>query len=147
MRIAVGSDHAGFHLKEEIRAHLERRGIEYTDFGAFSDQATDYPDLAAAVGAEVAGGRFDRGILVCGTGIGMSIAANKIPGIRAALAGDAETARLGREHNDANILALGGRVMPTDRALAAVDAFLSASFSGGRHQQRVDKIAALERRR
>ena len=146
MRIAIGSDHAGYRLKEAIRAHLERDGLEVSDFGTFSDEAVDYPDIAAVVAAEVAGGRFDRGILLCGTGIGMSIVANKVPGIRAAMAGDAETARIGREHNDANILTLGGRVTSADRALAAVDAFLSTPFAGGRHKRRVDKISAIERK-
>lgn len=147
MRIALGSDHAGFSLKEEIRSFLDRRGVEYGDFGAFSEQAVDYPDIAAAVATEVAGRQYQFGILVCGTGIGMSIAANKVPGVRAALAGDAETARLAREHNDANVLTLGGRVTPAARALEAVGAFLDAAFAGGRHQRRIDKITALERRR
>ncbi len=144
MRIAIGSDHAGFRLKESLKPVLARAGVEVEDFGTSSDEPVDYPDVAARVGASVAAGRFDRAILVCGSGIGMSIAANKVDGVRAALAADVEGARLGREHNDANVLALGGRFTPPDRAADIVETFLRTPFAGGRHQRRVDKISAIE---
>jgi ribose 5-phosphate isomerase B len=145
MRIALGADHAGLQLKEKVRELLDRRGVAYTDFGTNEASSVDYPDFAANVSREVASGHFDRGILVCGSGIGMAIAANKIAGIRAASVIDEESARLSREHNDANILALGDRVTPHDRALAIVNLFLDTPFAGGRHQRRIDKITALER--
>src|SRR5262245_30189967 len=112
MRIALGADHAGVALKDDIKRLLDERGIAYTDFGTHSTESVDYPDFAAKVANEVSGGRFDRGILVCGTGIGMAIAANKIPGIRAAPVVDERSAALSREHNDANVLALAGRLTP-----------------------------------
>jgi ribose 5-phosphate isomerase B len=144
MRVALGADHAGVHLKDAVRSLLESRGIEVQDFGTVGDNSVDYPDYAAQVGRAVAAGEADRGILACGTGIGMAIAANKIDGVRAAPVVDLESARLSREHNDANVLALGARVTPADMALQIVSTFLDTPFAGGRHQRRLDKITALE---
>jgi ribose 5-phosphate isomerase B len=144
MRIALGADHAGVALKNEIKRVLDARGVPYTDFGTHSTESVDYPDFASRVGREVSTGAFDRGILVCGSGIGMAIAANKIPGVRASVAHDAADARLAREHNDVNVLALGERTTPADAARGAVEAFLDTAFAGGRHQRRVDKIAQLD---
>jgi ribose 5-phosphate isomerase B len=144
MRIAIGADHAGVTLKDAIRQMLDARGIPYRDFGTDSTASVDYPDIAAAVGRAVASGACDRGILVCGSGIGMAIAANKIHGIRAAAITDPESARLSREHNDANVLALAGRMTTVDDARRLIDIFLDTPFSGGRHQARVDKITTLE---
>ena len=145
MRIAIGSDHGGFQLKQQLVHLLDEWQIAYEDFGILTSDAADYPDIAVPVARSVASGAFDRGILVCGTGIGMSIAANKIPGIRAAMAYDVETARLGREHNDANILTIGGRTTPLDRARDIVRVFLQTAFDGGgRHSRRIQKISALD---
>jgi ribose 5-phosphate isomerase B len=144
MKIALGSDHAGFPLKKEIMKHLEERNIEFKDFGTFSEESCDYPDYGQKVAEEVASNNFELGILVCGTGIGISISANKVPGIRAALCGDTFSATASRQHNDANILALGQRVVGTGLALDIVDAFLDAKFLGGRHKRRVDKISKIE---
>jgi len=144
VRIAIGSDHAGFRLKEAIRARLADKGIDVVDVGTTSEAPADYPDFAAAVAAKVAAGVAGRGILVCGTGIGMAIAANKVHGIRAASVTDLESARLSRAHNDANVLTLGARIAPPDLALDIVQMFLDTEFAGGRHQRRVDKISALE---
>ena len=144
MRIAIGADHAGYRLKETIKSHLIDSGFAVEDVGTDQDASVDYPDVAAAVGGRVVPGACDRGILVCGTGIGMAMAANKVDGVRAAAAGDLESARLSREHNDANVLALGARITPPDLALAIVRLFLETPFAGGRHQRRVDKIMALE---
>lgn len=145
MRIALGADHAGVQLKHQVRQLLERRGIEYEDFGTETADSVDYPDFAARVASDVASGRFDYGILVCGSGIGMAIAANKIDGIRAVAATDEPSARLSREHNNANVLALGERLTPPDVATRIVETFLDTPFAGGRHQRRIDKITALER--
>ena len=144
MRIGLGADHAGVELKDRIKRALGDRGVDYEDLGTDSDQRVDYPDYARRVGEGVASGVFDRGILCCGSGIGMAIAANKISGVRAAPVSDVETARLSREHNDANVLALAARTLDADAALAIVDAFLTTSFAGGRHQRRLDKIASME---
>ncbi len=144
MRVAIGSDHAGFVLKEDLKRFLADEGVPYEDVGTSTDTSVDYPDFAAAVAEAVLGRRADCGVLVCGTGIGMVIAANKIAGIRAALVVDADTARLAREHNDANVITLGGRTTPPATARAAVRAFLAARFQGGRHRRRLDKIARLE---
>jgi ribose 5-phosphate isomerase B len=144
MRIALGADHAGVGLKDDLKALLDARGMAYTDFGTYSTEPVDYPDFASKVAHEVAAGHFDRGILVCGSGIGMAIAANKVAGIRAMAIGTEEAAKLSRMHNDLNVLALGGRLTPADAARALVNVFLDTPFSGGRHQQRVDKIAALD---
>jgi ribose 5-phosphate isomerase B len=144
--IALGADHAGFLLKEDVKAWLASRGYVVEDAGTFSAyESCDYPDFAGVVAQAVAAGRAEFGVLVCGTGVGMAIAANKIPGIRAAVCGDVATARLSREHNDANVLALGARVIEPRAALAVTDAWLQAGFLGGRHARRVDKLAALER--
>jgi ribose 5-phosphate isomerase B len=147
MRVALGADHAGVHLKDSVRSFLESRGIEVQDAGTVDETSVDYPDYAAQVGTAVAGGVADRGILVCGTGLGMAIAANKIDGVRAVPVVDAESARLSREHNDANVLALGARVTAPEAALRIVETFLDTPFAGGRHQRRLDKIAGLERDR
>lgn len=144
MRIALGADHAGVALKEQVRKRLDQRGIEYTDFGTTTTDSVDYPDYAAQIGRAVASGEFDRGVLVCGTGIGMAIAANKIPGVRAAPVVDESSAALSREHNDANVLALGARVTGAELAIRLLDLFLDTPFAGGRHQRRIDKIAALD---
>jgi len=144
MRIAVGADHGGYELKEAIKAHLERRGYEVRDFGTYSTESVDYPDIAVKVARAVAGGDFALGILTCGTGIGMCITANKVRGVRAALCHDTYSARLTREHNDSNILTMGGRVIGPSLALDIVDAWLGAEFQGGRHARRVGKIREIE---
>ncbi len=144
MRIALGADHAGYALKEDIKKTLAEFGLTVEDFGTGSTDSVDYPDFAERVARGVAAGQFDRGILVCGTGIGMAIAANKIPGIRAATVTDVEMARLSREHNDANVLAIGGRLLDKKRALEIVRTFLETPFGGDRHQRRLDKIRGLE---
>jgi ribose 5-phosphate isomerase B len=146
MRIALGADHAGVALKEAVKQLLDGRGIAYKDFGTNSTDSVDYPDFAAAVSRAVVAGEFDRGILVCGTGIGMAIAANKVHGVRAAPVVDEESARLMREHNNANVLALGARVTPPDTARRIVNLFLDTPFAGGRHERRIDKITALDTR-
>ena len=143
MRIAIGSDHGGFALKQDIIAYLMENGHEITDFGCMDTNAVDYPDIAAPVANAVIGGAFDKGILVCGTGIGMSIAANKVKGIRAALCENPFSARMAGEHNNAHILCLGGRVLGPSLACEMVEAFLGAGFVQ-RHQTRLDKIAGLE---
>lgn len=144
MKIAIGSDHAGLKLKKEIIQHLESKGLEFKDFGTYSEDSCDYPDYALAVSEEVAAKKYDFGILVCGTGIGISIAANKVPGIRAALCSDTFSAHSCREHNDANILAIGERVVGVGLALDIVETFLNSSFQGNRHQKRIDKISEIE---
>lgn len=144
-RIAIGSDHAGFSVKEAIRTCLESAGYAVSDLGTSSEQSVDYPDYGQAVGKRVVSRQADFGIAVCGTGIGISIAANKVPGVRAALAHDLDTARLAREHNDANVLALGGRIVTDEAAIAMVQVFLTTAYLGGRHQRRLDKIAAIEK--
>jgi glycine hydroxymethyltransferase len=144
--IALGADHGGFTLKEAIRAHLEAHGVSVTDVGTHSDESTDYPDYATDVARRVAEGRNGLGILVCTTGVGMCVTANKVSGVRAALAFDENMASLARRHNDANVLCLGGTTTPPDAALKMVDTFLEARFEGGRHERRVSKIATLESR-
>jgi ribose 5-phosphate isomerase B len=144
-RIVVGSDHAGFCVKERIKKYLEGAGYLVEDVGTHSEESVDYPDYAKAVGMRVASGNDSLGVLVCGTGIGVSIAANKVEGIRAALAHDSLTARRAREHNDANVIALGGRIVGEDEAIAIVQEFLGAQFAGGRHQRRIDKISEMDR--
>lgn len=145
MKIAIGSDHAGVEQKSEIIKLLKEMGIEPFDCGCFSADSVDYPDVAEAVAAQVLK-TGTPGIILCGTGIGISIAANKIPGIRAALCSDPYSAEMSRRHNDANILALGARVLDLPSIEAIVKAFLSAEFEGGRHQRRVDKINAIEKK-
>jgi ribose 5-phosphate isomerase B len=142
--MVVGSDHAGFRAKEIIKKYLEGAGYAVEDMGTHSEESVDYPDFAKAVGERVAAANGALGVLVCGTGIGVSIAANKVEGIRAALAHDSLTARRAREHNDANVLALGGRVVGEDEAIAIVQQFLDAEFAGGRHQRRIDKISEMD---
>jgi ribose 5-phosphate isomerase B len=143
-RIVVGSDHAGFLAKENIKKYLEGAGYLVDDVGTHSEESVDYPDFARAAGERVAAGNDALGIVVCGTGIGVSIAANKVEGIRAALAHDSLTARRAREHNDANVLALGGKIVGDDEAIAIVQEFLAAQFAGGRHQRRIDKITEMD---
>ncbi len=144
MKVAIAGDHGGFRLKMEIIEHLKGKNIEYEDFGTFTEESVDYPDFGQAVGEAVASGSFDRGIIICGTGIGISIAANKIPGVRAALCGDCFSAKASREHNDANVLALGERVIGVELAKMIVDIWLDTEFAGGRHERRVNKIKAIE---
>jgi ribose 5-phosphate isomerase B len=145
MLVALGADHAGFALKEALKQTLDARGVAWRDFGTSSTGSVDYPDYAAAVAHAVAEGEADRGILVCGSGVGMAIAANKVPGIRAAPIWDPAAAALAREHNDLNVLTLAGRQVAPDTAAAIVDAFLSTPFAGGRHEPRLAKIRELER--
>ena len=144
MRIALGSDHRGFDLKNKITAHLQSSKYSVQDFGSNSADSVDYPDFAFAVAQSVASGAADRGILICSSGIGMSIAANRHSGIRAALCCNAELARRARLHNDANVLCLGADFIETAEALKAVDIFISTAFEGGRHQRRLDKILKKE---
>jgi|SRR5882724_10488874 len=146
-RIALGADHAGFPVKESIKGYLLEAGYPVEDVGTWSDESVDYPDYARRVSQRVVGGDDRFGILVCGTGIGMTIAANKVEGVRAALAHDGATARMAREHNDANVLAIGGRVVNDTGAIEIVKDFLMTEFAGGRHQRRIDKISELDRER
>jgi ribose 5-phosphate isomerase B len=142
--IIIGSDHGGLALKSALNSYLIRRGFQVVDAGTNSDSSVDYPDFGQKVAESVIGGAAELGILICGTGIGMSIAANKIPGIRAALVTDVFMARMAKEHNNANVLVLGGRVLDEQKACDLVGAWLDATFAGGRHQSRLDKITALE---
>jgi ribose 5-phosphate isomerase B len=144
MKIAIGSDHAGFALKEQLRDKLRTEGHEVVDLGTSSTESTDYPDFAAAVGHAVRDGAAEKGLLVCSSGVGMSIAANKIKGIRAALGTNTDEVSYVRRHNDANILAIGQKYTEPALAEAMVDVFLTTEFEGGRHQRRLDKITALE---
>ncbi len=146
MKIAVGSDHAGYELKEKIEAYLKEKGRDIEDYGTNGNDSVDYPDFAVAVAESVSKGRMDRGILICGTGIGMSIAANKFPHVRAALCYDVYSAEMSRKHNNANILVLAGRVLDSAVALKMVDAWLSTEFEGGRHKNRLDKISEIEKK-
>lgn len=142
--IAIGADHGGFQLKKELMAHLDKMGVEYKDFGCYDENSVDYPDIAKAVGTAVVNGEYEKGVLVCGTGIGISIAANKIKGVRAALCNDYFSAKYTRLHNDANIICFGGRVIGPGSACELLEVFLNTEFEGGRHARRVDKITALE---
>jgi ribose 5-phosphate isomerase B len=144
MKIALGSDHGGFTLKEEIKEHLKKTGDEIIDCGTDSCESVDYPSFGAAVGQALNEKKADLGIVICGTGIGISIAANKIKGIRAALCVNCYMARMAREHNNANVLALGARVVGSGLALDIVDVFLKSSFEGGRHARRVNMLTELE---
>lgn len=144
MKIAIASDHAGFHLKEDIKKACPE--LEWVDFGSFNDSAADYPDTGYPAALAVASGECEKGILICGSGIGMSITANRIKGIRAALCNSVEIARLSRLHNDANILVLAGRFTPTTQALEIVRVWLATPFDGGRHQRRNDKIDKISRK-
>lgn len=140
LKIAIGSDHGGFKLKEKIIEYLKDKKFEIEDFGTFSEESCDYPKIAKKVSVGVASKNFDRGILVCGTGIGMSIVANRVKGIRAALCSDTFSAKMTRAHNDSNILCLGQRVIEEELALEIVEIWLSSEFEGGRHKNRIDMI-------
>lgn len=140
MKIGIGSDHGGFDLKETIIEFLKEQEIDYVDYGTYSKDSVDYPDFGEKVGRAVVAGEVDRGIVICGTGIGISIAANKVQGVRCALCSDCFSARMSREHNDANVLALGGRVLGVELALEIVRTYLSNDFEGGRHALRVKKL-------
>ncbi|WP_114165169.1 ribose 5-phosphate isomerase B [Exiguobacterium sp. TNDT2] len=144
MKIAIGADHGGFNLKKDIIGLLEELGHEYKDFGTHSADSIDYPDVAIPVAEAVAAGEFDRGILICGTGIGIGIAANKVKGIRAALVHDSFSAKATRQHNDSNIMTMGERVIGPGLALDLVATWLDTDFEGGRHSNRVDKMSAYE---
>jgi ribose 5-phosphate isomerase B len=144
MKIAIGSDHGGFDLKQGLIPFLQGRDIEVADAGTYSADSVDYPDFAEAVALLVVHGEADAGIVICGTGIGISIAANKIPGVRAALVTSPEMAALAKQHNNANILALGGRILSLETAEACVAAWLDAEYEGDRHQRRLDKITVIE---
>ncbi len=145
MKIAIGADHAGFELKQKIKQRLLQEGMEVFDQGTVSTQSVDYPDFARKVAQEVAAKRAELGVLVCGSGVGMAIAANKVPGIRAANVTTEYEAELSREHNDANVIAIGARILDETGAMTIVEKFLQTPFAGGRHQKRVDKIAEIER--
>lgn len=145
MIIALGADHAGFELKDRIKRHLEQKGVEVHDHGTNSSESVDYPDFARLVGHAVSQRQADLGVLVCGSGIGMAMAANKVDGIRAANVSSEYEARMSREHNDANVLALGARILNPEQAIAIVNTWLNAQFAGGRHERRVEKIAQIER--
>lgn len=145
MKIAIGSDHAGFELKEHVRTALEGAGHEVTDVGTASEESTDYPLHAAEAARLVGAGAAERAVLVCGSGVGVSIVANKVGGVRAVNAHDPEEAEMSRRHNDANVLALAGRRLSADQADPIVERFLNTDFEGGRHERRVDQITAVER--
>jgi ribose 5-phosphate isomerase B len=144
MKIALAADHAGFEEKEKIKSTLDEIGVEYTDMGTNSCDSVDYPDYARKVGEAVAAGAFDQGLLVCGSGTGMAIAANKVKGVRAAVAWSEDIARLARQHNDANVLSLPARFASPDESAQIVKAWFSADFEGGRHANRVNKISDIE---
>jgi len=147
MKVAIAADHGGYRLKEEIKKWLSTTDIEVEDFGCTCEESVDYPDYALPVAKKVAAGDFDRGILICGTGIGMSIAANKVPGVRCALVHDTFSAKATREHNDTNVLAMGERVIGPGLALDIVKIWLETDFQGGRHERRVEKITQIEANR
>ena len=142
--IAIGSDHGGFALKQDVMKHLTELGLEYKDYGTYTEDSCDYPVYGEAVARAVAGGEAEKGIVICGTGIGISISANKVKGIRAALCGDCFSAEFTRRHNDANVLAMGARVVGPGLALKIVDTFLTTEFEGGRHAKRIALIADIE---
>jgi ribose 5-phosphate isomerase B len=143
VKIAIGADHAGYMLKEQVKAFLKSKDIDFKDYGTFKIESCDYPEYAYKVGQAIVNGEADLGILICGTGIGMSITANKIKGIRAALVHDEQTAKLSRQHNDANVLCMGGRILEEEAALKIVDVWLNTSFEGGRHEKRLKLINQL----
>ncbi|MCR5756685.1 MAG: ribose 5-phosphate isomerase B [Selenomonas sp.] len=145
MKITIGSDHGAVQLKEEVKMVLKEYDVEVKDVGTFGTDSVDYPDIAEKVCGDVVSGKADRGIVLCGTGIGISIAANKIKGIRCALCNDVFSAKMSRQHNDANVLAMGGRVLGFGPAGEIVRAFVEGKFEGGRHERRVNKIMALEK--
>lgn len=144
-KIALAADHAGFEEKEKLKTTLDELGVEYKDMGTYSNEPVDYPDYARKVAEAVSRGEYDEGLLVCGSGTGMAIAANKVPGIRAAVAWNEEIARLSRQHNDANVLSLAARYTPDDELKKIVKAWLGADFEGGRHERRVEKITEIEK--
>lgn len=141
---AIGSDHGGYELKEHIKKHLDEIGVEYKDYGTFSEDSVDYPDCARPVCEAIQSGEAEAGILVCGTGIGISMAANKFKGIRAALISDVFSAKMSKEHNNANVVCLGGRVTGRELAFMMIDTWMNAEFMGGRHAERIAKIHAIE---
>jgi len=143
LKIAIGSDHAGYLFKEEIKKYLDLKEIPFTDFGTFKIDSCDYPEFAYKVGNAVASEKCDRGILICGTGIGMSITANKIKGVRAVVTDTEDGAKMSRLHNDSNVLCLGARMIKPEKALKILDVWINTSFEGGRHQKRVDLITQL----
>ncbi len=145
MKVAIGSDHAGYHYKEIVKKHLEEKGFKIIDKGTHSEESVDYPIFGEAVGKSVASGEADKGIVICGTGIGISISANKIKGVRAALCTNEYMARMARKHNDANVLAFGARVLGIDVVLGIVDEFFRTEFEGGRHERRVKLISKIEK--
>lgn len=144
MKIALGSDHAGFSEKEKLKPLLRELGVEFEDLGTLSEETVDYPDYAVRVAEAVVRGEVEQGILVCGSGTGMAITANKVPGVRAAVAWSEETARLARQHNDANVLAIGARTTPAEKIPAIVRVWFRTQFEGGRHASRVEKISKIE---
>ncbi len=146
MKVAVASDHGGVHIRQEILSMLTEMEIEAVDFGCEGTASVDYPDFAVVVAEKVAAGEFDRGILICGTGIGMSIAANKVAGIRCALVHDTFSAKATREHNDSNVLAMGERVIGPGLAIEIARVWLTTAFEGGRHESRINKITAIEQK-
>ena len=146
MKIAIGSDHGGYELKGKLIKYIEDLGYEVVDYGTYSDESVDYPDYGEKVAKSVVAGNEDLGVVICGTGIGISIAANKVKGARAALCSDTFSASMARQHNNANIIALGARVTGDELAKAIVKSFLDSSFEGGRHARRVDKIMEIEHR-
>lgn len=146
MKLAIGSDHAGYEMKEEIKKYLEEKGYEVKNYGTNSTESCDYPEFGEKVGRAVASGECEEGVLVCGTGIGISLAANKVKGIRAAVCSEPVSARLAKQHNNANIIAFGARIVGMEEAKGIVDAFLSAEFLGGRHEKRVNMISDIENR-
>ena len=143
--IALACDHGGFELMKEVKAFLDAGGFTYKDFGTYTAESCDYPGIAGSAAQAIASGACDRGIFICGTGVGMSIAANKIPGIRAALCCDCFTAEMTRRHNDANVITLGGRVTGAGLAIKIIEQFLNTGFDGGRHSRRVEMLNALDR--
>lgn len=145
MKIAIAADHAGFEEKENLKKTLDEIGIDYEDMGTYSCDSVDYPDYARKVGEAVVDGQYDRGVLLCGSGTGMAIAANKIPGVRAAVAWNEDIAKLSRQHNDANVLAIPARFISLDEIQKIVKAWFSAEFEGGRHERRVEKILRIEK--
>jgi ribose 5-phosphate isomerase B len=140
MKMIIGADHAGYPMKEKVKAFLQDRGITVEDVGTHSDKSVDYTDFGKAVASKVSDGSFQRGILICGTGLGMSMVANRFPGVRAALANDLFSAIMSRRHNDSNVLAMGGRLIGDALALQLVEAWLETPFEGGRHQRRLEKM-------
>lgn len=144
MKIGIGSDHGGFELKEAVKEYLQGKNIEVVDYGTYNEESVDYPDYGKKVATAVVEKEVDRGIVVCGTGIGISIAANKVKGARCALCSEEYSARMSRKHNDANVLALGGRVIGQELAFSIVDAYLEEDFEGGRHERRVKKIMEIQ---